>query len=142
MSFEKSDHVKKWVELNMLPHGESFGASQSVGFHNVDGSLVAGVVYHNYSPSSGTIELSAYAKNRTWTNKEVIKAIFDYPFEQLGCRMAISRTSGTNKRVIRIWTALGATHYTIPDLRADGEDEIISILRREDWETSKFKRKA
>lgn len=135
------DTTIRWVERHLFFNGDKFeDDAQAMGFHNALGELVAGVVYHNYSKTSKTIEMSAYSSVRKWTNKSIIRLLFDYPFRQVGCRLVVARYSEKNERVRRIWTSLGAVEHVIPELRDNNEAEIIAVLSKEAWEQSKFKR--
>ena len=102
--------------------------------------LVAGFVYHNFVPEAGTIEITAYASRHDWTNRDRVRRIFAYPFEELGVRLVVARTSEHNRPPLRIWKALGATFVRLPELRGVGEDEIVTLLSRKTWEQSKFAR--
>lgn len=113
---------------------EGYGA----GFATESEGLVAGIVYHNFDPDTGAIELTAYSSRRNWLNKERLRWIFDYPFDQLGARICVARISEHNTRTLRIWRAFGAELTPIPDLRAEGEAEVIAVLRRDTWQNSKF----
>jgi len=98
---------------------------------------VAGVVYHNWNPESGTIELSAASTRRDWLNKNNLLTVFGYPFDQLGCQLCIARISENNDRARRIWRALGASEFVIPRLRGRDEAEAIYTLTREAWDERK-----
>ncbi|MGB1215042.1 MAG: hypothetical protein ACPG4X_16870 [Pikeienuella sp.] len=117
-----------------------FGSCSEIGFHDDEGNLVAGVVYHNWSPETGVIEMSAGSVTRRWLTRERLKTIFAYPFEQIDCRMVVVRTSEKNGRVRRIWKSLGGKEYVIAGLRGPDEAEIIITLDREDWRAGKFTR--
>lgn len=108
-----------------------FHACQAIGFER-DGDLVAGVVYHNWSPETGVIELSAGSIIRNWLTRERLLTIFDYPFA-IGCRLAIARTSERNERARRIWRSLGSDEFIIPALRGPHEAEIIFTLSADQW---------
>lgn len=140
--FEYPEAVRAFVAQGIFAPGREFGASTAIGFATEDEGLVAGFVYHNYEPDTGVIEVSGYSTRRNWVNKALFKTIFDYPFKQLGCRMVVARHSATNKRVIRIWNALGATQTTLPDLRGPNEAEVVALLKADDWHNSKFTRKS
>jgi len=129
-------HVADFVAMQIPGCARGFGACKAIGFVD-DGKLVAGVVYHNWNPESGVIEMSAASLNRAWLTKERLAAIFDYPFGF--CRMVLTRQSETNRRALRIWRSLGGKEYRIPDLRGPGEAEIIFTLSADDWRAGKFK---
>lgn len=136
--FDLPDAVKAFVANGLFAPGRQFGPSTAIGFANADEGLVAGFVYHNWEPDNGTIELSGYSTCRSWVNKQRLNVIFEYPFDQVGCRALVARHSERNKRVRRIWSALGAEQTLVPELRGPGEAEVISVLTRETWQNSKF----
>jgi hypothetical protein len=103
-----------------------------------DGNLVSGVAFHNYDPKSGVIEVSAYASDGAWLNRNRVCEIFDYPFGQLGVRICAARIAEDNLKARRIWRALGAAEYLIADLWADGVAECVYILTRDRWLESRF----
>jgi hypothetical protein len=129
-------HVAEFVAKLIPGCDRGFGECQAIGFVD-DGKLVAGVVYHNWSPESGVIELSAASLNRAWLTKERLGVIFAYPFSF--CRMVVTRQSERNARALRIWRSLGGKEYRIPDLRGPGEAEVFFTLSAEDWRNGKFK---
>lgn len=137
--FNRADEVAEFVARGIFSPGRGFGAASAIGFKDND-ELVAGVVFHNYEPECGVVEMSAYAKRQDWLNRARLKLIYGYPFDQLKCRIAVARYSQGNARVGRIWRALGAQEIVLPDMRADGENEILALLKREAWHSSKFAR--
>ena len=128
--------VAAFVAANIPGCERGFGECQAIGFED-GGKLVAGVVYHNWNPESGVIEMSAASINRAWLTKERLAVIFAYPFTF--CRMVLTRQSENNRRALRIWRSLGGLEYRIPDLRGPGEAEIIFTLTAEQWRSGKFK---
>ena len=133
--------VHAFVEDGIMPFGEGITDPQArnIGVER-DGKIIGGVIYHNYCGAYGTIELSACSSTRTWTNRDLVRFLFDYPFYQLGCRQVVARHSEHNERVRRIWTALGAIEICLPKMRGEDEDEIVAILTKQAWETSRIKR--
>ena len=136
------EHIIHWVETKLFTNGERFSDpnAQAIGFYDSSHNLHAAVVYHNYCKAAGTIEMSCYSASRHWATKHIINLMFNYPFEQVGCRLVVARHSENHNRARRIWKALGAHEYVIPELRAEGEAEVIAVLPRTVWNDSKFKR--
>jgi RimJ/RimL family protein N-acetyltransferase len=97
------------------------------------GRLIAGVVYHNYAPEAGVIELSAASTSKRWLTRPVLKAMFGYAFDEIGCQMAVLRVSEENRGMADIARRFGFTSYRIPRLRGRGEAEIIFTLTDDDW---------
>lgn len=136
--FDMPDAVMAFVAQGIFSPGREFGLSRAIGFATVEEGLVAGFVYHNYEPDTGVIEMSAYSTRRDWLNKHRLNVAFGYPFDTANCRALVARHSEKNRRAVRIWSALGATQTTIPDLRGDNEGEVIAVLTRDTWKNSKF----
>lgn len=103
-----------------------------------DGSLIAGVLYNNWHPDAGVIELHAASTDKRWLTRQVLKSMFAMPFDQLGCQMCALRVSETNAPMIRIAKAYGFKEYVIPRLRGRGEAEHILTLTDDDWRANRF----
>ena len=131
--FGRSAEVSEFV-AGLLGFGRGFDDCTAIGFGK---PLVAGVVYHNWNPGSGTIQQSAASTRRDWLNKNNLLTVFGYPFDQLGCQLCVARISENNDRARRIWRALGASEFVIPRLRGRDEAEAIYTLTREAWDERK-----
>lgn len=117
---------------------EGFGACQAIGFLSETGALEAGVVYHNWNPTTEVIEISAASTTRSWCTKARLRLIFGYPFEQIGCQMVVARISEKNARALRIWRALGATEHRIPRLYGRDEAASVMTITDDDWFAGRF----
>lgn len=126
-----SDAVAAFV-AGELGFTRGFGECKAIGFMDGTG-IVAGFVYHNWNPEAAVIEISGASTRRNWATKGVVRSIFAYPFDQLGCQMVVARHSVHNRRVRRIWRALGASEYVIPRLRGRNEAEAVATLTVEAW---------
>lgn len=98
-----------------------------------DGVLIAGVLYHNYQPESGVVELSTGSQSKRWLNRTTLRAIFDLPFRMLGCRLCVLRVSERNTVMCSIARRVGFDEYRIPELRGPGEAEMIYTMTAEQW---------
>lgn len=137
--YDHSEAVQAFVSRGLWGDLRGFGPAFGLGFADESG-LTAGVVYHNYQPDAGVIEISAYSDRRDWLKRDFLRAIFSYPFEQLNCRLVVARISERNARTLRIWRAFGADLHSIPELRGPNEAEVIAVLSREAWASGKFSR--
>lgn len=109
-----------------------FGNCTAIGWDE-DGVLIGGTVYHNYDPVAGVIELSTASKSARWLTRTTLKAMFAYPFEQLGCQMIVLRVAETNTRMRNIAKRFGFNEYVIPRLRGRAEADCIYTLTVEQW---------
>lgn len=132
------DEVVASFVADLLSFELGFGESRAIGFLDHDGRLQAGVVFHNYQPNNGVIEISAASTCRNWLNRARLAEIFDYPF-RIGCRLVVARIGEHNARARRIWRSLGSDEYVIPALRSPTESEVIYTLSAEKWRAGKFK---
>ena len=129
------------LAAQMIPGcARGFGECRAMGFLDTTGRVEAVVVYHNFQPEAGVIELSSASTHRKWLTRERLRSIFAYPFDQAGCRLAVARISERNRRARRIWQSLGAAEHVIPDLRGPGEAECLYTLSAETWRSSRFSR--
>jgi hypothetical protein len=125
------DAAAGFVALQLgFPRG--FGECQALGFLDRDGALEAGVVYHNWNPEAGVIEISAASTSRRWGTRGRLQMIFGYPFDGIGCQMVVARHAEDNP-VRRIWRTLGADEFIIPRLRGRDRAECIATLTVENW---------
>lgn len=117
-----------------------FGASTAMGVIDDGGKLVAGLVYHNWYPETGVIEISVASITKRWLTRTVLRAIFAYPFDQLDIQLVVFRVAPADKGLRRILKAIGSTEHIIPRLRGRNEAEVVITLTVEAWQSSKFAR--
>lgn len=130
---------KAFIERGLWDGKRTLTPGVGLAFASEDRGIVSACFYHNYDPDTEVIEISIYSLDRSWTNKQNVSAIFDFPFLRLDVRMLVARHTEHNKRVRRIWRALGASEYIIPELRGPGEAEAIATMLRDDWLKSPFR---
>lgn len=97
-----------------------------------DGVLVAAAVYDSwYHPSiSGHI---ASDGSRRWANREFLRAIFDYPFRQIGCARITAPIADGNEAARRFVEKLGfVLEGRLRRAMPDGGDRLLYGLLKED----------
>lgn len=102
--------------------------------------LIAGVVFTNWQPEAGTIELHTAATSPRWLTGPVIRTVFRYVFDHCGCQMAILRVAEHNGPMRSIAERLGFTAHVIPRLFSRQEAGIVYTLTEEQWRASRFER--
>jgi len=101
--------------------------------------LVAGLVYFNWHPEAGTIEVSIDARpRRRWLTPQTLAIMFQYPFLDCGCQMLITRTSARSEHVMRMLAAMNFSLIKIPRAGGRNEDGVLALLTYEDWLEAKF----
>lgn len=126
--------VKNWVAEKI--GNPDFGACVAIGV--LDGAKqIAGIVYHNYiqSPTGKPImiEISMAAIDQRWANRRTLKALFGYPFNQLGVERIQVTTPVESKHVRKINEKLGFT-YEGTGRKAHflgGDVDVLSMLKDE-----------
>ena len=100
-----TDKVATWV-ADKIPHVTDFGPCEALGILR-DEYIIAGVVYHDYQPNFGTIQLSMAAVSPMWARREIIAQLLQYPFEQLGCYKVWTATPLDGKMALRVNEKIG-----------------------------------
>nr|DAF83398.1 MAG TPA: hypothetical protein [Caudoviricetes sp.]DAK00527.1 MAG TPA: hypothetical protein [Caudoviricetes sp.] len=137
--------VAAWVARQIPGCARGFGNCRALGV--ADGAkLVAGVVYHNWEPEHGVIELSGAATTPRWLTRPVLWTMFSYPFAGIGCQMAVMRVSARNQQwngrgLPRLLKAYGFENHTIPRLYGRDEDGQIFTLTDDAWRANGFHKK-
>ena len=134
--------LKAFIERN-IPRCATRGLPQSgkaIGVINRANQLVGGFYYHDYDPDAGTIEISGASVEKRWLTKEILKGLFSYPFDGLGCQLVAMRHSAKDKALARMLRAYGFSQVTIPRLFGRDDDAIVSTLTVEDWRANRFNR--
>jgi len=112
---------------------------RAIGIANDDNELIAGIVYFNYNPEAGTIEMSIEAlPKQRWLTPTTLAVMFQYPFLHCGCQMLITKTSARSEHVLRMLAAMNFMLIRHPRAGGRYEDGIVAQLTYEDWLDSKF----
>lgn len=105
----------------------------------LDGEKLAGaVLFHNYEPDAGVIEMTAAAASKRWLTRPVLLEMFRYPFVQLGCQAVVMRCDPADTALSRILAAYGFNRYEIPRLRGRNKAEALFILGDDQWRENGF----
>lgn len=136
--YGRDDLVARWVAGIIPGCGRGWSNAKAIGVLGAHRELIAGVIYHDWSPETGVIEVSSAAVTPKWATRRNLTQLFEYPFSQLRCRIVVARISENNNRACRLWRAFGATEHKLPDLRAEGEAECVYLLTKDTWQKSRF----
>lgn len=111
----------------------------SMGVFSRD-QLVAGTLYHNWQPETGVIELTSASLEKRWLTRPVINAMFELPFQRLGCQMVVLRVREDNDNMQGIARSFGFDEYFIPRLGGRDKGEHIFTFTDDQWASSKFRK--
>lgn len=118
-----------------------FGPYASMGVVHRE-NVIAAVVFHNWQPEAGVMEMSSASDSRLWLTRPVLNAMFSFIFDESDCQLCVLRVSERNRAMNRIASRFGFEAHKIPRLRGSYEAEIIHTLTREKWSESRFKENA
>jgi RimJ/RimL family protein N-acetyltransferase len=137
----ETDLLSRWVaELIWPGQKRDFGNCQGLAVVEGD-QLIAGMIYHNWEPASGVVEISGASTTKRWLNRETLRVMFHIPFRDWECQAVVMRVSDHDKPLHRILKAYGFEHYRIPRLRGRDEGENVFILTDDAWRTNRFNKK-
>lgn len=133
--------LSKWVADLIWPGKlRDFGNCQTLAIFE-DGELIAGMVYHNFEPDAGVIEISGAGTSKRWLTRETLRKMFAYPFEEIGVQSVVMRVDPEDTALRRMLTAYGFELYVIPRLRGRDKAENVFLLTDDAWASNKFNRR-
>ena len=103
----RDEAVAAWV-ARQIPHvgAHGFGPCRAVAVASGARPL-AGVVFHDYQPEAGTVQISMAAVSVMWAQRETIRGILAIPFEQYKCFKVWTCIPADNARAIRFNEGIG-----------------------------------
>jgi hypothetical protein len=137
------DQVVSDFVARLIPHARrGFGPNaKAIGVIDERGVLIGGLVFHNYEPEAGIIELSGASITPRWFTRETLARMFQYPFLQVGVQMLVQRVPADDERQLRQLAQGNYAFIKIPRLFGRERDGVLCMLTREAWENSKFSRR-
>jgi RimJ/RimL family protein N-acetyltransferase len=133
-------HMRERVPYYSM--GEVFGPCVATGVLNSAGTLIAGVVYHNYDPFSRNIEMSCASITPRWGSREIFSTLLSYCWDTANCARITSVTprrsppGATSPR--RFLEGLGFVREGSIRRGFGSDNAIVYGLLREDWERGRF----
>lgn len=100
--------------------------------------IIGACLFHNWDGDAGVIELTSASLSPKWLTRPVLREMFAYPFDQLGCQAVVLRVDPDNTRMCRIASAFGFKRHDIPRLRGRNKAEALFILGDDDWRGGRF----
>lgn len=127
--YGQDDLFCKWAGIKLGADPEFFKFAKAIGIMRGK-EVLAAVVYHNYT--NHCIEMSIVSVDKRWCNRHNLKALFAYPFTQLGLRRVQALCSSTDEWVQMFIKRLGFSHEGIhPCGYWDGGDALSFGMLKE-----------
>jgi RimJ/RimL family protein N-acetyltransferase len=126
--------IAEWVRQHIPHMGTGFGPSAAIGVTDETGSPMAGVVFHDYQPAYGTIQLSAAAISPRWASRRLVGSILQYPFGELKVHKVWTATQHENARALKFNEGVGFTkEATLRDHFGAGVHAVICRMLLKDY---------
>lgn len=106
--YGRDNEVAEWVGERLMRDAEAFKPCKAIGVE-IDGQLVAGVIYNKYEPNL-LIEMSIASIDKRWATRHNLKALLGYPFAQLKLKRVQALCSVKDEGVQMFLKRLGFTH--------------------------------
>lgn len=133
--YDRPELVADWVG-SLIPHvGQTgFGPAYAIGVCRKD-TLIAGMVYHEYHPDAGTMQISMAAASPMWARRHIIRALLAYPFEQAGCFKVWTCTPIDNVKALKVNEHVGfRREATLAHHFGKGRHAVICRLLQPDFD--------
>lgn len=121
-----------WIEAQLVlpcPFREPYS---TMGVF-IGSEICAALIFENFRDRDGTIEIGAASVSPLWLNRTVMRAMAEFVFGQLGCQMAIFRTSERNIEACRLMERVGFDRIVIPRGRGRDVAEHFYCLTDDAW---------
>jgi len=124
--------VREWVSMQLFGEIDAFSdIDMAIGIVK-DNKLIAGVVYNNYVPNI-SIEMSISSIDKCWATRYNLRALFKYPFTQLGLRRVTALSSANKGDIMNFLERLGFKQEGIHrEAHYDGSDTVSFGMLRND----------
>jgi hypothetical protein len=126
----------EWI---MLRVGGVFNekTDHTVAVHR-DGRMAGGVVFTGFLGASILVHMAGSGDN--WATPDFLWMVFDYAFNQLGCRKMLGLVASENSRALDVDIRLGFRIVaSIPDVLSEGGDLLVLMMDREQCKWLKIK---
>ena len=116
------EQVRDWVskELGLEKIGGDMFAAIGIA---EDGELISGALFHDYREYM--VEMSFASTSPTWCSRKTLKALFDYPFNQLGVTRINANCAKGNKKMRDIVRRIGFKQEGCARKGYDGKQDAV-----------------
>lgn len=109
--YDAHKELADWVSMGMFGIKEYYEDKTKAIGHVKDGKLIAAVVYNNFTvrPDGSflTVEMSVHSIDKRWATRQYLRAVFEYPFIQLGLERVQTACSAQDEGSIMFNQKLG-----------------------------------
>lgn len=139
LSMRPSAELVAWASERIdALHGQGFPEpATAMGIESEAGDLLGVVVFHDYQPAFGTMQVSAISEDARWLRaRNAWRMMFRYAFEVCGVQKLYSLTPASNKRALRfVLNGLKFKAEAVLQRQFGDDDAIMSCFFREWFES-------
>lgn len=122
------------------PHGDAIARAARTSYNprsdniisrvDAEGELLGGVIVQAYTGVSAHMHMAGFRDN--WCNRDMLWCIFDYAFNQLGCRKVFGQVCETNSKALEIDLKLGFKIVAkVDDVFPEGACLVLAMSRED-----------
>lgn len=138
--FGEHDRVVAFV-AGRLPDCElGFGNCVTMGVLR-GRELIAGLIYHNWRPAAGSIEISGAASDPRWLTRQSLALMHYYPFTDIHAQQVVMQLDAENERLQRQLASIGYKFILFPRMYGRERDGVIARLTYEAWAANRIMRR-
>lgn len=129
LKYDEQEMMLAWAEeridLQFRPD------ATAIGWAHPDGSLRAVTVFDGFSPCDANIHVASDGSRR-WLTRGYLRAIFAYPFIQLGLRRVTALVPARNEAALKMDYGLGFVREGYCRHALPNDDIVLLAMLRED----------
>jgi RimJ/RimL family protein N-acetyltransferase len=129
---EMNTNLMNYVGYRLHGRPHDFGPCGTLGVCQGE-RLLGVVVFHEWLPQFGIIEISAAADDPRWLCKRTIREVMGICFSGHRCQQIVSRMAADNHRAIKIFDYLEFQKIRLPNLKGKGKDEFVMLFTDDQW---------
>lgn len=135
---ENTELVAEWVKAR-IPHmnGGGFGQYWATGIILND-RLIAGCVYHNYTPQYRSVDISFAADSPKWMTRSIVHSLFAGAFYGMDANRVSMITPSDAARTRKTLEGLGMTLEGEGKEYFGDKDAVLYRLLRREWEAGRW----
>lgn len=127
---DRNDIITKWICNGLNIKTDWLGKHFTIGFF-YKSKLIGGLIYHDIRPYQD-VWWTLYTNDKHWCTRRILHFMFSVAFDYFDCRRISIRTTGKNKKCIKLANQLGfKTEGILRRYANDGDDVIIMGILKE-----------
>lgn len=134
--YDRSDDVAAYLQ-RLFGYNRPFECVYALGVER-DGAICGGVLFNNYWPERGRIEMT-FGGEPGWVRRPIIAAALGYAFGDLRVDLILGHTRPGNRSIRALCRHVGADEVIIPHVGVDGEPEALLLLTWAAFKVSQFR---